>query len=95
MEDCLIQVKQGHFYLDDRSMVSDILMLDSIPLSFETNAQPISIYLLFGTQKVILSVDNSCKFGDTKRLCIREEVGPPFKKNFYPIKLIVNIVPAN
>lgn len=71
MEDCLVQVKQGHFYLDDRSTVSDILMLDSTPLSFETNVQPISIYLLFGTQKVVLSVDSSCKIGDIKRRCSR------------------------
>lgn len=89
MEDCLIQVKQGHFYLDDRSMVSDILMLDSIPLSFETNAQPISIYLLFGTQKVILSVDNSCKIGDIKRRCSRVRVWRAIYNRFLanPIQL--------
>ena len=62
-----MQIRQGHFYLDDKSMVSDILVVDSSPISFETDVQPVSLYILCGTKKIILSVDSTCKIGDIKR----------------------------
>ena len=75
MDDCLIQVKQNHFYLDDKSLVSDVLALDPTPILFESDVQPLLLYLLYGTQKATLSVDSNCKIGDIKRRCCQVSLG--------------------
>ena len=66
---CLLQVKQGYFYLRNEENVDELLAIDSSPLSFEIGADPIPITIKYGMQHFQLLVDSRCHIQDIKTRC--------------------------
>ena len=66
---CLLQVKQGYFYLRNEENVDELLAIDPSPLSFEIGADPIPITIKYGLQHFQLLVDAQCHIQDIKARC--------------------------